>query len=94
MEKKLILPGAAGVIALTALFGFMDGCIQNKIKDISRKSIYLVSNLTGTDHRIDSVLQRHKVNSTRPAYMVQIELGEKLSKVLINAKTGEVIECI
>ena len=93
MEKKLILPGAAGVIALTALFGFMDELIQNEIKDISRKSIFLVSNLTGTEH-IDSVLQRHKIDSTRPAYVVQINLGEKLSEVLINANTGAVIKCI
>jgi hypothetical protein len=91
METKIILPGAAGVIALTALFGFTDGLSQNENEGISRKSIYLVSELTGKDQRIDSVLHRHKIDSARPVYVVQIQLGEKLSKVLINAKTGEVM---
>jgi len=91
IETKIILPDAAGVIALTALLGFVDGASTNENDRISRKSIRLVCGLTGIDQRFDSVLQRHKINASNPAYAIQIKIGETISEILINAKTGKVL---
>ncbi len=88
---KIILPGAAGVIALTALLGFVDGQRKYAGDNISNRSIILISDMTGTDQRIDSILLRHKIDSGNPVYLVKIKRGEALSEVLINAETGRVL---
>lgn len=88
---KIIFPGAAGVIALTALLGFVDGQRKYAGDNISNRSIILISDVTGTDQRIDSILLRHKIDSDNPVYLVKIKRGEALSEVLIDAETGRVL---
>ena len=91
METINILPDAAGVIALTALFGFIDGPSQNENLAISRKNIYLVNELTGNNQPIDADLRRNKIDASKSVYVVNFQLGERISEVLIDAKTGEVM---
>lgn len=94
MKRLRILPGAAGIIALTATIGFIDG--QRKIEDenFSKGRITQISTLTHIEG--DNALPGNQpdTNSTRsasPAYLVEIKHGDTLTKVLIDAVTGRIL---
>jgi uncharacterized membrane protein YkoI len=93
MDTKLILPGSAGVIALTALLGFVEGNYQQQDDAVTRKSIALINGLTEKHGNLDSVLSRHEngKESAKPIYLVKISCGESSHEVLINAQNGQVI---
>jgi predicted metalloenzyme YecM len=91
MKTKIILPGAAGVIALTALLGFADGQSKSGDKIISNKNIILIGDLAEADHCRDLTLRCHDIDFAGPVYWVKIKCGDSLSNVLINAVTGRVI---
>jgi hypothetical protein len=91
MNKLRILPGAAGIIALTATMGFVDGRYEIEAESYSRSSITLVktlSHIAATDAGSDNSLNI-KPDST--AYLVRVRHGEKFAEVLIDAATGRIL---
>ncbi len=93
MDTTLILPGSAGVIALTALLGFVEGNYQPQDDAVTRKSIALIKGLTEKHGNLDPVLCHHEngMESVKPIYLVKISCGESSHEVRINAQNGQVI---
>jgi hypothetical protein len=92
MKKLRILPGAAGIIALTATIGFVDGRYEAEAEDYSRSSITLVktrSHIAPTDTVPGSRFVDIKPDST--AYLVKVRHGDIFSEVLIDAATGRIL---
>jgi len=92
MKKLRILPGAAGIIALTATIGFVDGRYEAEVEDYSRSSITLVktrSHIASTEAEPSSRLVDVKPDST--AYLVKVRHGEKFAEVLIDAASGRIL---
>ncbi len=90
MKKLRILPGAAGVIALTAVIGFIDGQRKIETKDFSSDKITLVSAQTDADADIPSA-QLRVIKPDNSAYLVEIKRGAASSGILIDAVTGQVL---
>jgi hypothetical protein len=89
--KHRILPGAAGLIALTATIGFMDGYRDLEIENYSRNSISLVSvHLDGEVDFVPLNNQQDKKIDQR-AYLVEIRRGSLSTEVKIDARTGRII---
>ena len=90
MNKLRILPGAAGVIALTASIGFIDGQREIDSETLARETITLVGARTniapGTSHSKPRVAKPDD-----PAYLVEIDRGDSSTAVLIDAATGRVL---
>ncbi len=87
MKKYRILPGAAGIIALTATLGFVDGRYEIETDSYSRSNITLVNTISqkaasdgSPDNRSDNI-----------AYLVEVRHGEIFAQVLIDATTGRVL---
>jgi len=91
MKKLRILPGAAGVIALTAAIGFIDGQRKIDTEDFSRDRITLVSAQTGVTSADIPSAQLRVINPDSSAYLVEIKHGAASSGVLIDAVTGRVL---
>jgi hypothetical protein len=92
MNKQRILPGAAGIIALTATVGFVDGRYETEAEDYSRSSITLVktrSHIAANDAVPGNRLVDIKPDST--AYLVEVRHGDKSAEVLIDAATGRIL---
>ena len=90
MKKLRILPGAAGVIALTAAIGFIDGQRKIETKDFSSDKITLVSAQTDAAADIPSA-QLRVIKPDNSAYLVEIKRGAASSGILIDAVTGQVL---
>lgn len=75
---KRILPGAAGLIALTATIGFVDERQAIEAGAISGNRITMVST------QLESA-DKH------PAYLVEFKRGDEIVKVLIDAKNGRLL---
>jgi len=90
MNKLKILPGAAGVIALTASIGFIDGQREIDRETPTGETITLVgtrTNITaGTSHSKPRVGKPDD-----PAYLVEIKRGDSSTAVLVDASTGRVL---
>jgi hypothetical protein len=88
MNRLKILPGAAGVIALTASTGFFDG--QRKIDTESpvRDRIAIMSMHADV---ASGIAPRLVVKPGGSAYLVEITRGETSSGILVNALTGQVL---
>lgn len=87
MKKYRILPGAAGIIALTATLGFVDKRNETEVDSYSRSNITLVNTMSqkalsddSPDNRPDSL-----------AYLVEVRRGEIFARVMIDATTGRVL---
>jgi hypothetical protein len=92
MKIQRILPGAAGIIALTATVGFVDGRYEDEAEDYSRSSITLVktrSHIAANNTAQGSRLVDIKPDST--AYLVAVRHGDKSAEVLIDAATGRIL---
>ncbi len=87
MKKLRIFPGAAGVIALTAAIGFIDGQREMENEDLARDK-FIVSSAHTDDVAPGS---RLAIKPDRPAYLVDIKRGERSSGILIDATTGRVL---
>jgi hypothetical protein len=87
MKTLRILPGAAGIIALTATVGFVDGRYEAEADDYSRSSITLVK----TRSHIASGSRLVDIKPDSTAYLVEVRHGEKFAKVLIDAATGRIL---
>lgn len=91
MKRLKILPGAAGLIALTATIGFVDGQRQIEAESISRGRIPLVKTMTHI--AADSALPGNQldIKPDSPAYLVKIRRGDRFAEVLIDAVTGRIL---
>ena len=90
MKRLKILPGAAGLIALTATIGFVDGQHKVEADSISRGRITLVSALTNI--AAGSALPgKFDIKPVSPAYRVEIKRGNTFAEVLIDAVTGRIL---
>lgn len=90
MENMMILPGAAGIIALTATMGFIDSIREIGAESFSRGRITLVNTNAQTLSTANDSSQELKLGGA--AYLVEILRNEKLSKVAIDAVTGKVLK--
>ena len=91
MKKLRILPGAAGVIALTAAFGFIDGQRKIEAEGFSRDKITLVSAHTDASAAGIPSARLRIIRPDNSAYLVEIKRGAASSGVLIDAVTGQVL---
>lgn len=91
MKKFAILPGAAGIIALTATMGFVDGQREAETEYFSREKISLVG-VPDTDvSPAGSSGNGPSRSDNGHAYLVEFKRGDKVGQVLIDATTGKVI---
>lgn len=90
MENMMILPGAAGIIALTATIGFVDSIREVGAESLSRGRITLVNPNAKITPVADDSNQEFRQGGS--AYLVEILRNEKLSKVAIDAITGKVLK--
>ncbi len=88
MSRLRILPGAAGVIALTASIGFIDGQRKIETESPARDRIATVSAQTVAS---TGVAPRLVVKPGGSAYLVEITRGKTSSGILVNALTGQVL---
>jgi hypothetical protein len=89
--KQRILPGAAGLIALTATIGFIDGHREMEVDSYSRNKITLIYD--HSDRLVNSTLANYQFDkkSENPAYLVEIMRGEKIAEIKVDAVTGRVL---
>ena len=91
MKTLRILPGAAGIIALTATIGFVDG--QREVEDegiVRDRGTIASTQLTTTIVGASSGNPR-QMNQDGSAYLVEIRRGERVSKVLVDSVTGKIL---
>jgi hypothetical protein len=88
MNRLRILPGAAGVIALTASIGFIDGQRKFDTESPARDRIAMLS---AQADAAAGVAPRLVVKSGGSAYLVEITRGETSSGILVDALTGQVL---
>lgn len=91
MKKLRILPGAAGIIALTATIGFVDGQRENETESFSREKTSMVRVLTHI--AADSALlgKQFDIKPDSSVYLAEIKRGDTSVKVLIDAITGQIL---
>jgi hypothetical protein len=92
MNKLRILPGAAGIIALTATMGFVDGQRKIEAELYSRERAVVVR--TYSEIGAGEGLSGDQTG-TKPdisAYLVEIKRGDTTKKVLIDAANGKVLK--
>lgn len=91
MRRLKILPGAAGLIALTATIGFADGQRQLDAESISRGRITLIGAMTHI--AADGSLPGNQLDLKpgNSAYLVEIRRGDRFAEVLIDAVTGRIL---
>jgi uncharacterized membrane protein YkoI len=88
MKTLRILPSAAGVIALTATIGFVDG--QRENERISRNDTYVsVMTIAASDGTLSGNSAGLKPDN--PAYLVKIDNGDLSKDVLVDAITGNIL---
>jgi hypothetical protein len=90
MKRLRILPGAAGIIALTATIGFVDGQREIEPDSFSGDEAAHVRILTriGTAGALSGT-PRAEPGGT--AYLVKIKRGEISQDVLVDAVTGKIL---
>ena len=91
MSKLRILPGAAGIIALTATMGFVDGQREIEAELFSRERVVLVRPYPETASEGASLGNEILIKPGISAYLVEIKHGDKTKKVLIDAANGKVL---
>lgn len=91
MKKLKILPGAAGIIALTATIGFVDGQRKIEVESFSRGRISLVRALTHIASGSALSGTQPDTKSDSPAYLVEIRRGNIFAEVLVDGITGRLL---
>ena len=91
MKKLSILPGAAGIIALTATMGFVDGQREAETEYFAQNKVTLLSAQSHTTTVGASPDNRLYIKPDSPAYLVEIRRGNGISHVLIDAVTGKIL---
>ena len=92
MKTLRILPSAAGIIALTATIGFVDG--QREIESFSgdKAHVIIADASVRTMGASGETLSANNFGSELPAYLVRVKRGEISRDVLIDALTGGVLK--
>ena len=92
MKISRILPGAAGIIALTSIVGFVDGKSESDVECYSRAKVTSVlvqtKSTTASDPLTDQLIG---IKPVSPAYLVEISRGDEMTKVLIDGFSGEIL---
>jgi hypothetical protein len=91
MNRKKILPGAAGIIALTATIGFVDNQRELEAGNFSRSKITLMDSMRHVAAESDLAARVPEIKKDHPTYLVEIKHGNKFEKVLIDAVTGQIL---
>ena len=91
MNKLRILPGAAGVIALTAMLGFIDGQREIETDGLSRDKITLISARTHIAAAGVSPGNQLVIKPDNSVYLVKIRRGDTSAEILVDAVTGQVL---
>lgn len=91
MSRLKILPGAAGVIALTVAMGFVDGKRDVEPASLSRGRVTLVGSMTQIADVGALPGKQIDLKPDSPAYLVQIRRGNTNADVLIDAVTGKIL---
>ena len=91
MKKLRILPSAAGIIALTATIGFVDGQREVETESLSQDTITLLGARSQTTIVGASPEDRLDIKPDSPAYLVEIRRADRISHVLIDAVTGKIL---
>ena len=89
MKKTRILPSAAGIIALTATIGFVDG--QREVESFTRERTTWVRALTEVAAEGDSSRNELVIKPDISVYLVEIKRGDTTKKVLVDAVTGKIL---
>jgi len=91
MKKLRILPGAAGVIALTATIGFVEGKREIETESFLRNKLTQARVVThiSTDGSVPGNTLAIKPDSS--AYLIKITRGEISKDVLVDAETGKIL---
>jgi len=91
MKRLRILPGAAGIIALTATIGFVDGQREIEAENFSGGSVIQVRALTHI--AVDGALpgNRPDIKPDSSAYLVEIRSANTFTEVLVDAVTGRIL---
>lgn len=88
MRRLKILPGAAGIIALTATVGFIDGRYDAEAESFSRVRVALAK-------AADAMMAEDGFFEDRRdgkfVYLVDIKSNSRLSEVKVDALTGQVL---
>jgi hypothetical protein len=90
MKRLRILPGAAGIIALTATIGFVDGQREIEPDSFTRDEVTHVRVLTHTGIA-GAWSDSPGVTPGGTAYLVKIKRGEISRDVLVDAVTGKIL---
>jgi hypothetical protein len=89
MKTLRILPSAAGIIALTATIGFVDG--QRETESFSRDEHHVrVMTLVASDVALTENSAEYIPGN--PAYLVKVNNGVLSNDVLIDAITGNILK--
>ena len=91
MNSRKILPGAAGIIALTATLGFVDNQREMEAGNFSRSKITLMSSMEqlAAENGLSTGLP--ETNTDRPTYLVEIKHGNRFNKIWVDAVTGRIL---
>lgn len=91
MKTLRILPGAAGIIALTATIGFIDGQREIESEIFLRDGTQTrILTLVASEDTLHDKISGFEPGS--PAYLVKLERGDLSKEVLIDAVTGSVLD--
>jgi uncharacterized membrane protein YkoI len=91
MKKLRILPGAAGIIALTATIGFVDGQRDAESDYLPREQISQISVMK--HNAVSGALSGNTpVEPDGSAYLVKIKRGDLSQDVLVDASNGNVLK--
>lgn len=91
MNKLRILPGAAGIIALTATMGFVDGKREIEAELFSRERAVLVRTYSEIAAEGAAPGNETVVKPDISAYLVEIRRGDTTKKVLVDAASGKIL---
>jgi len=91
MKNLRILPSAAGIIALTATIGFVDGQREVETENFSQDKVTLLGAKSHTTIVGASPDKHLDIKPDSPAYLVKIRSGSSFSHVLIDAVTGKIL---
>jgi hypothetical protein len=91
MSRLRILPGAAGIIALTAAMGFVDGRFDVEAESFTRGRIALMNVTENVDAADELSRNSSETKSDRLVYLVDIRRSQGRSEVSIDAATGKVL---
>ena len=89
--KQNILPGAAGLIALTATLGFIGGAGEIERDGFSRDTAAMVRVQTVNAENNLQPNNFADAHAHKPAYLVEISCGSVLAEVKIDALTGRLL---